>query len=332
MGYNLEYVSTVFKSPWATTLKERWEARKAINNLRASDKRLYQKLPGLVEKEHRVTAASREEDVIIKELKISAANGYSLAFNVATMDMAALKAINQVIDSWLKVIKASGKFSGTRPFKKLEAISQLFRQLMDKALGKAIGKERDEMKDVMILVNESVNKNHSQFMEAMRLRFQKETSQSMLAKLAIRSEIISERRAIRAFDFIAKKCDRIASEIESAKGKNAQDRFENAVNQLEALAKEGASDVEYVFEQAYLIKRRDFLLMLKLIVNSEVLKGMNRQWLVKHFMPEEPINKREMEIDKIEEKIAHEFHTIAQALRISINGIDKAERRMAEAA
>ena len=103
MGYYTKYLSTLLRGPWATTIKERFESRRAINNLRASDKKLYKELPKLVEQEHKVTKALKEEDKVIRELKEAAADGYALAFNVSTMDMKILEAVNKLIEVWTRI-------------------------------------------------------------------------------------------------------------------------------------------------------------------------------------------------------------------------------------
>lgn len=333
MGYYTKYLSTLLRGPWATTIKERFESRRAINNLKASDKKLYKELPKLVEQEHKVTKALREEDKVIRELKEAAADGYALAFNVSTMDMKILEAVNGLIEVWTRIHALTRNVSGKDKLsQELERLSRQFVELMYKAIKKAEEEERSEYKDILIIVNESAKREHSQFMQAVRLRFQSVESQSMLAKLAIRTEIRRERRFIKAIETIAKKCERLLKETQMAlKTPKLGGSFYKLLAGLGAILKESADDIEKAFYEAYLIKKRDFLLILKVIVNTNVLKQLNKKWVITHFMPEEPVKRKEIEIDKIEEKIAKEFHTIAQALRISTKGLQDLKSKLARA-
>jgi len=325
MGYYTQYLSTIFKGPWATTLKERLGARRALKNLGSADKSIYKILPEKVEKEHRVTFASKEENKVIKKLKVAAAKGYMLAFNLSTMDLAVLEAINKLMDVWSKLRALTSR--GGAVSKRVEQISQLIVSYMFNAIKKAEGEEREEYKDIMVIVDESPSKTHEQFMQMVRLRFQSLESQSFLTRLAVRGEIKGEKRALDAIKKLTAQCESLLAAANSKKGTKA-DQTLNVINKFEALAKESAADIERVFYEAHQIKKRDFLLMMKLLVNLEALRGMNRKWLQMHFMPEVPIRKKEIEIDKLEEKISKEFHTVAQALRISINGLEKLETKI----
>lgn len=330
-GYYTQYLSTILKGPWATSIKERIEARKTINNLRVADKKIYDELPQLVEKEHRVTKASKEEDKVIKELKMAAAKGYSLAFNVSTMDIQILEAV----DSLIEVMKKIHAFGANAPrgsvlHDRIEKLSQLFVQLMQRAIKKAKDEERWEYKYVMIIVDQSANKNHEQFMNAVRVMFQKLDRQSRLAKFAIRADIGRERHYYFGIVKLTERCKALLKEVEKDLKKNRREAIERVIRDFEIIIQESAFDVEKAFYHAYLIKKRDFLLILKLIANIEVLKGMNRKWLMRHFMPSEMTQKKNIKLSEIEGKVAKEFHTIAQALRISMVRIERLNAQVAQ--
>lgn len=326
MGYYTQYLSTILKGPWATSIKERIEARKAINNLRASDKILYEILPQLVQKEHKVTKAGKEEDKVIKELKVAAAKGYALAFNVSTMDMKILEAV----DSLLQIISKIHELGKNAPagsflHDRIEKLSQLFVQLMQKAIKKAEQEERWEYKYIMIIVNQSVRKDHIQFMNAVRVMFQDLKRQSRLAKFAIRGSIRRERYYYFGIETLTKKCRNLLETAQKQLKKNRKEGIEKLIFEFEKIIQESAVDIEKVFYEAYLIKKRDFLLILKLIVNIEALKSMNRRWMIVHFMPSELVRRKKITLDELEYKIAKDFHTIAQALRISMVQLERLE-------
>ncbi len=324
MGYYTEYLSTILKGPFATSIKERIEARKLINNLSTSDKKIYDLLPELVDKKHKVTKAGKEEDKVIKELKIAAAKGYSLAFNVSTMDMQVLEATDSLIQVMSKIHQlGKSAAAGSVLHERIEKLSQLFVQLMQKAMKKSREEERWEYKYVMVIVNQSARKNHVQFMNAVRTMFQDLKRQSRLAKFAIRADIGKERHYYFGIVKLTEKCKTLLKEVEKELKRNHREGLERLIHNFESIIQESAFDVEKAFYEAYLIKKRDFLLMLKLLVNIEVLKGMNRKWVLMHFMPSELVRRKEIQLDEIEDKVAKEFHTIAQALRISMVRIER---------
>ncbi len=332
MGFYTQYLSTILKGKWTTSIKERIEARRAIYNLSEADKKIYQKLPELVDKEHRVTAANKDEDKVIKALKKAAANSYALAFNVSTMDMAILEAVDGLIKVISKIHELGKTLKGSDIEKKIEQLSQLFVQLMQKAIKKAKQEERWEYKYVEIIVNEAIpGRNHKQLMSVVRTMFQTLGRQSRLAKFPIRMEIGRERRDIIGINRLTTQCKNLLETI--PKNLKSRKHHENAlyrlVSELEQIIQEGAKYVEDAFYEAYLIKKRDFMLILKIIVNVEVLRGMNRKWVMMHFMPSELVKRKNIQLDEIEEKISKEFHTIAQALRISMVQIERLDAEVA---
>ncbi|MBI2653684.1 hypothetical protein HYX02_02620 [Candidatus Woesearchaeota archaeon] len=329
MGYYTQYLSTILKGPWATSIKERIEARRAISNLAASDKKIYKQLPELVEKGHRVTTADKVANKVILELKKAAANTYALAFNEATLDMQILEASDNLIQVMSRVHQlGESVVSGTEDKRKIEELSRLFVVLIQNAIKKAKKEERWEYKYIMLIVNQAKpGRNHEEFMTIVRTMFQDLQRQSRLAKFAIRMEIGRELRDIRRIQMLANRCKLLLQKTEQAFKSKGPEKHRQALDalipELESIIKESAKDIEDAFYEAYLIKKRDFLLILKLMVNIEVLKGMNRRWVHIHFMPQELVRRKEIKLNEIQKKISKDFHTIAQALRISMVSLER---------
>ena len=321
--YYTQYWSTILKSPWATAIKERFEARNMINNLKAADRITYKELPRLIEQEHMVTRADKEEDRLIKELNTAAAKGYSLAFNDATMDMAILKCINSLIDAWHHIDQAIKKSNSKAYEVRMQKLDEFFTALLYKAIEQAENEERGSMKDVMILVNQSEKSEHRQFMEIVRDKFKTLEKQSSLAKLAISMDIRREQRFFKAIKVVTYECKKVTKRMQREGLK--PNSMDNYFRQFESFINQSANSIKQVFYYAHLIKKRDFLLMLQIIVNIDVLSQLNRKWASMHFMPEAFVQKKELSLKKIEESISKKFHTIAQALRISISGLEGVE-------
>src|SRR3989344_1018561 len=109
MGFWTEYFSTLLKGLRITALKQRIEIRRVVDNIRKADHLLYKSLWEDVEKQHKVTKALKEEKILIKELKKSSENAYSLVFNLSTEDITLLKAVEDI----LKELESFSKSIGT---------------------------------------------------------------------------------------------------------------------------------------------------------------------------------------------------------------------------
>ena len=301
MGYYTEYFSTLLKGLRITALKERIEVRRVINNLRKADHLLYKSLWENVEKEHRVTEAIKEENKLIEKLKKSADNVYSLIFNLSTEDMQLLK----VIEDILKELEAFSKSIGTNA--QLKKVERDIVLTIFQALKKAEDEEREEFKQVTTIINEAEEKNRNKFMANIRLAFQREEQQTILAKFAARAEI----RKIK---------------VDIIKLQKAQKDWQKIIGEMYGTIQEIKKYCNEAFKEMFYLKKRIMLLTLKILLDLNNLRTYNGEWTGKHFMPEGPIKEKNKEIDKIEDEISKHFHTIAQAFMIIITKIQKLEK------
>ena len=315
MGFYTEYFSTLLKGIGMTALKERIEVRRAINNIRKADHTLYRSLWDHVEKEHRVTKAIQEESELIKNLKISANNCYLLVFNLSTGDVQLLK----IIEGILKELEALSKSISNPKLKKIE--SELALTILQ-ALKKGEKEEREEFKQVMTIIDEAEEENRNKFMANLRLAFQQEEEQTILAKFAARGEIRRARVSISALKVLPAKIRLLRIKIrQKSRNGNMQ-----GIREME-------EDLMYVkkycsvaFQQMFYLKKRVMLLTLKILLDLNNLRLYNEKWVDKHFMPQGPIKEKIESISKIEEKISKDFHIIAQAFRIEIAKIQSLEK------
>ena len=314
MGFYTEYFSTLLKGLRITALKERIEVRRVVNNLKKADHLLYTSLWEDVEKKHKVTKALKEEKKLLEEMKKSSENSYYLAFNLSTEEMQLLRAVEAI----LKELEAFSKSVANPQLRKIE---REFAMTILQALKKAESEEREEFKQVMTIINEAEEENKNKFMANIRLAFQKETAQTMLAKFAARSEIRKAKVDILKLQHIPKKIIELKNEV---KGKNAN--LDEIINRLNGLIKEIRLYCTDAFFEMFYIKKRISLITLKILLDLNNLREYNNKWVGKHFMPQEPVNKKNEDIAKIEEKISKEFHTIAQAFRIIIAKVRNLEK------
>jgi|TARA_Y100000310_G_scaffold75749_1_gene72104 ribosomal protein L20A (L18A) len=318
MGYYTEYFSTLFKGLRITALKQRIEVRRVVNNLRRADHILYKNLFEDVEKSHKVTKAMKEEAKLIKELNISAENVYSLVFNLTTDDLKLL----EIVENILKELEAFSKSAGTSNAQ-LKKVEREFAITLWQALKKAESEDREEFKQVMVIINESEETDPKKFMATLRLAFQTEKAQTLLAKFAARQEIRRIKVDILKLQEIPVKIKALRRRLTEKRKKGS---VEKVIGELYGTIQEIKKYCTDAFLELFLIKKRDFFLTLKILLDLHNLRDANIKWARNHFIPNAGALEKNKEIVKIQTKISKDFHIIAQAFRIVISKIQKLEK------
>lgn len=323
MGFYTEYFSTLFKGIRITALKERVEIRRVINGLRKSDHILYKSLWEDVEKMHMVTHAIKEEEKLLGALKKSSENAYSLVFNLSTEEKQLLQAIGQILK---ELEEFSHGIDVSNP-----QLKQLERELsvtIFQALNEAEKEIRKEYRQVELVINESKEKNTNLFMANIRLAFQTEQRQTLLAKFAARSEIRKSKTDILLLQ-------KISSHIRAVRiaivGKD-KGHVDASIRGLRGTIQEIKVASRDAFHELYYLQMRAILLTLKILFDLNSLKNYNARWGKAHFMPAKLVDDKAKEINKIEDGISKHFHTIAQAFRIIISKIKELEQKAERAA
>lgn len=322
MGYYTKYFSTWLKGIWATTFKERREARRAIANLKTGSKQLYESLFEKVEKDHRVTKAIAIEKSLIERMKASLENAYKLLFNAEMQESRFLETTEEILkelhEMSTEIDKRSVSLNEAGAFQQLKQIRREIAVAIFKGLKKGESEERAEFKPVMLVIN-MAHEEHDKFMEAVRLAFKEKETQSILTRFAMRREISLVRSDINRLrktrDAIIGLKRKISKGVEL---KYAISELTGERNHLQYL--------NDAFYESYLLKKRDMLIVLKALYDLNVLKRVNERWVDKNWMPHQPIAEKNKKIEEVEQKISREFHVIAQAFRIMIEKIGKLER------
>lgn len=312
MGFYTKYFSILMKGVTATSWKERIEARRLIYFLKKQDNDLYKKIRKKVS-EHRVTSALEDLNHFIKEVAKAAENAEKLIFNAITSDQQIIKAEKEILDA---LAELSNKTKGNKSLTILER--ELAISIYD-GCKLAEGQEREEYKLIMQILDEA-ELEHKDFMEAMRLRFQKETAQTLLAKWIIRGEITRERRDIRALQKIAQNIKKLTARIHSDKASAKDEGY--IKKHLEEDYIKTRDALKDAFYESYLIKKRDLIMVLKILFNLNTLREWLVNWAHKHDLPLSSVMGLINQIKDLEHKIAKEFRPIAQGFRIIINSID----------
>ena len=325
-GFWTKYFSTILKGISALALKEKIEARRIVHKLKKSDKILYKKLVQDVEGDHRVSAAIKEETALLRNLGTSLNNAYSILFNISVEDLELIKIIEKILHELGELSKSLGGLRYNLPKEDNFKVNKLIKQLAANTLGalkKGEKANRKEYRQVMLIIAEAEEKDHEKFMANIRLAFQQEKSQSILANFVIRGQIRRAKYDIVALRRIPGKIRKIKDDF-AKRGKD--EKIDKILRDLSATIKEVKDHCWDAFYEMYEIIKRVMLFTLKALLDLNTLKEFNNKWIDEHFMPTAQTRQKNAKIDEIESHLAQEFHTIAQAFRVVIHGIMKEER------
>ena len=319
MGYYAKYYSTLLRGLGPTVFKIRWNNRKLVNEVRKEDAMIYKKIINLIQ-EHKVTKGLRNLGRLKKMIKRSVDRAEVLIFNIITVDRQGEKAKKEFLDALTELSKQAGKI-GQKNVKLLLDLEEGIAKVFAEETKKQMTGERGEYKMVMEIMN-TAGKGHEEFMDRVRLSLQKYSSQTFFAKWAMRSEIKSEKRDILILQAHAEKIrnyiKKAIRETHSTKAqyqvvKELQGSYEHIINAVRDFQKE-----------SYLLKKRDLLLVIKILVNVDLLKQQLEKWKKINFLPPESADEIIDFVNKeVEGRLVEGFRAIAQGFRILIHDTEE---------
>lgn len=319
MGWYTEYFSTLLKGIRITALKERVEVRKLVNNLKKADYTLYKKLIKEVEGDHKVTQAIKDEEKLLEELRISSEKAYDLIFNLSTEEIILLKSVEDI----LKELETFSKSIGANA--QLKKVERDIALAIAAALKKAQSEDREEYSQLMLVIDESEKKDAKKFMAAVRLAFQNETSQSILAKFAARKEIRTVKVDILELQKIPTIIQGMREELEKRVKEKEFDE-QKFIGELYGTIQKIKKYCNDAFYELYLIRKRDMLWILKVLFDLHNQREFNIKWARQNFMPRSAVLEKNKKIVEVQTTISKHFHVTAQAFRILIARIQRLEK------
>ena len=162
--------------------------------------------------------------------------------------------------------------------------------------------------------------HHKDWMEKIRLMFQKEDKQSILTRWALRSEIADEKRDIKMLRRVAEDILDLIPKVKAQKdSKKAGDLLESTLAKDYEKVRVGVQDA---FKNTYLIKKRVLLMFMKILFDLHTLQEMITKWAEESDLPRESSERLIEKVQKVEEDIAKHFQPLAQGFRILISAID----------
>ena len=315
MGFWAEYYSTLFKGLTATSWKEKVEARRLVRGLKKEDHELFDTIRQEVE-EHRVTRALRDLNKIVPQINKTAEIAEKLIFNEITQERQAINAEKSILEALKKLSDVAAANPKNQVIKKIErelAIS-VYQGSKD-----AESEDRKEYKIVMEILDES-HLHHKDWMEKIRLMFQKEDKQSILTRWALRSEIADEKRDIKMLRRVAEDILDLIPKVKAQKdSKKAGDLLESTLAKDYEKVRVGVQDA---FKNTYLIKKRVLLMFMKILFDLHTLQEMITKWAEESDLPRESSERLIEKVQKVEEDIEKHFQPLAQGFRILISAID----------
>ena len=310
MGFWTKYYSTLLKGVRATAWKERIEARRAVRKFRKGGHE-YEHAIKLIQR-HRVTSALRELKKALEALGASSHNADAFIFNVLTEDKALVHAEMSILQALLELSQvtqndptlrkleralAQAMFNGTKYYKFAEP------------------GERAEYKQVLLILNEAKG-NRNKLMANLGLMFKREVTASWLERYPWTRGATREKIDILALQ-------RIALRIRVLKAKFKPKLEKEAERELTKEITEIAAELEDAFRNSYSIKKRDIILILKILYDLHTIQGLIEDSEQKHFLPKDPSKELLSMIEKTENAIVQDFQSIAQGFRIVIAAIEK---------
>jgi len=349
-GWWTRYFSTIFKGPTAIAWKERIEARRLVSAAKHADKLIYETLEREIEQDHKVTHGLKDIDKAKHELKIAIHEAGMLALNSTFSDHLILKAVHKLVESWEESVvlieelrkqhkKAEVTFKGGANLDaKLNEVARLFAQYMIKGIKDAEEKQRADYQNVMVIIEEAHHENKTVFMANIRERFKTIDSQTLLARVALRMDIRREKKFLNLLVKVEEELDSVLGKLKMLikdttkasvkKRPNIEYDYVRIIDTYHSLIKRARLSIQRVFGTAHLIKKRDFLIMLTVVINAETLKQLNQKWVKAVLVPSDIINKTNTELDEIQVKLEEDLHVLAQGLRIAITDEQKIEKRL----
>ena len=310
-GWLTKYFSKLLKSPFVLRWEMRGEGRKTYHILRIMKLKIYDKIPEEVLKEHRVSAAIRDQVIVNKDAEKVQDLEYELGFNEQVEESITLKEVQEIERILLQHEREHGETGFEREFG----------EKIVKIIGNAHGEDRKVyftyvepilkvaekedynktlMEQIKLIGPEQIN-----FMAALALRLEIRIASQGLKKL--RHDKLQIRQALEIWD--------------QAKGdKERQEaHIRNALFEIER-------DIETDLHNDTLIAKRDFLLTLLTLRYMEDNIVEMEEYYRDHVMPRIPELDRIKEIEEVKKHMVDHMHVLAQGLRRILSAEEDAQK------
>ncbi|MEK6983903.1 MAG: hypothetical protein AABX33_04990 [Nanoarchaeota archaeon] len=320
MGFWTKYFSTFLRGLGATSWKEKIEATRAVNAL-------YRGLEDIKKARtdieiHRVTRALKELRRALQRLEKSAEYADKFIFNAITVDKQLVRAMQDILERLIDLSKITGmnKTLLNRERELTLAILEGTKKYGDRL-------EREDYKYVEMILNLAKGGKDT-FMSKIKQMFIKEGDVSKLFKIPMKKGVTREKIDIQNLIQIARDLDVLIHNFSLHKRKTEEELREGE-GQLYLDTKKVAFALKDAFYQSYNIKKRDMILILRVLYDVHLVKEIIEKNVEQDNLPKAPTDKFKLKVLEIEEKILAQFHPVAQGFRIVIHAVEEIEKKAA---
>ena len=310
-GWLTRYFSKLLKAPFILRWEMRGEGRKIYHILRIMKLKIYEDIPEKVLKQHRVSAAIRDQFIVNKDAKKVEELEYELGFNEQVEESLTLKEVKEIEAILLKHEREHGETGYERDFG----------EKIVKIIGNAHGEDRKvyfTYVEPIIKVAEKPDYNKT-LMEQIRLLGSKRTN--ILAALALRIEIRIASKGLKKLKRDELKIRQALENWDRAKGnKEMQEaHIRNALFEIERV-------IETDLHNDTLIAKRDFLLTLLSLKYIEDDEKFMREYYRDNVMPRVPELERIKKLEEVKKHMVEHMHVLAQGLRRILSAEEDAQK------
>lgn len=306
-----EYWKTLTaRYPGLNSIAERFLGRRAYTYMHTEEKDL-KKIEDYVE-EHRVTSALRVFTQWIRAIKTAQEKEIKLAERQIFQDFNIAKATNHFIRIFEKFIEeARQKGSGDFQQRVKKIVFSLLPR-MKLALKEAEEWGGQDYRTLLALMIRAKRKGGN-LITNLRTAIKNKQVVSRLGKWPLRMDIRAEVKDINQLESLSKQLESIDEDLESGKGNKVE-----MLTKFEKILADADQDIIEMFKASHLIMKRDLLLIILLLDDEEIMQQFGKRWVQQHFMPEHPVEEKELNIEELKNKLAEKAHVIANGLGVFI--------------
>jgi len=331
MEYWTKYFSTLFKGRFMLTQIEKWHARSENAHWNRGE----HAFDKMVEKVtlHLASKGERLQDKALHEWLNAVHAGGLLAMENAIEDQKVMQLIHRIVTSIGHARKALDKMEKSpkklEHLRELHEAEQIFAISMLRGLENARKKVGKEYQEVNRLLKEAVDEKGVLIVDKLREILKGGINQKWMARFAIQRDLDQEAHLWRDIEKLAVEMEVLEKELEKiAEGKSTNHTIEELIKDLKDFARKGEVSVEKVNYEAYFIKRRDFVILLGILLKDKELEHMDEKWVATYFMPKGIIAKEIPKAAKIREMAEEDLKVVSEGLRILVHNMEQAKTEL----
>ncbi len=259
-------------------------------------------------KNHLVTKGIKATDKIIRHYKRFFHNNFLLLKDEEFQEDRALSLVEKIEDILLHIEQNKIKDKDVQEFEKFMKGHLL------QSISKGEAWDRAAYQKLMTVINQSQGKTHTQFMTNVRNAL-KTMKTSNLARFPFYVDIRKEQMDIRTLQKVNKILKNVEGHIKSKNFK----AIKKEIKEIESIFNRSKDPIYDVFQRAYVIKHRDFVITLMALEDEAFLEAILEEDVHEHLYPELKGKQEEEKLAMLREKFRDKLQAIAQAERIFIH-------------